>query len=195
MVWYCTVGIAVFVDRAGNFFRPPGAEAIAAGLKVGTVLDGEIVFNLHFRKQLFLVFDVLCNEGQPCAHLPFGERTALIASSIMTKCGHIDYKAAERPLWIIRKKFYPKKDLKQLLRFMVRVIEGGGSCLVVVPGQLSLCTQSHILISYSYTYTHTHRCPTRAAASTRSPSGDITSQTDSSSSPMHLTCSVPMWTW
>jgi hypothetical protein len=117
----CTVGVAaMFVDRAGNQFRPPGADAIAVGLKAGTVLDGEIVFNLHFQKSVFLVFDVLCNEGQPCAHLPFEERTALITGPVMARVGRINYQAPEGPLWIIRKKFWPKKDLKNLLKLMVR---------------------------------------------------------------------------
>lgn len=117
----CTVGVAaMFVDRAGNQFRPPGADAIAVGLKAGTVLDGEIVFNLHFQKSVFLVFDVLCNEGQPCAHLPFEERTALITGPVMARVGRINYQAPEGPLWIIRKKFWPKKDLKSLLKLMVR---------------------------------------------------------------------------
>jgi ATP-dependent DNA ligase len=110
----------MFVDRAGNQFRPPGADAIAVGLKAGTVLDGEIVFNLHFQKSVFLVFDVLCNEGQPCAHLPFEERTALITGPVMARVGRINYQAPEGPLWIIRKKFWPKKDLKNLLKLMVR---------------------------------------------------------------------------
>jgi hypothetical protein len=112
-------GIAIFVDRSGTFFRPPGAEAIAAGLKIGTVLDGEIVFNLHLKKHIFLVFDILCNEGQPCGQLPFEVRMNLIATSIMAKCGHINYKSPEQPLWIIRKKFWPKRELKNLLKLMV----------------------------------------------------------------------------
>lgn len=107
------------MDRAGNCFRPPGAEAIAAGLKPGTVLDGEIVFNLHFKKHLFLVFDVLCNEGRPCAQDAFEVRNNLISTVIKQKCESIEYTAAERPLWIIRKKFWRKTELKQLLKLMV----------------------------------------------------------------------------
>jgi len=110
---------AVFVDRAGNHFRPPGADAIAKGLKAGTVLDGEIVFNLRYERNIFLVFDILCNEGQPCAQLPFEERSALIAGPVMARVGGIDYKSPEEPLWIIRKKFWPKKELKTLMKLMV----------------------------------------------------------------------------
>lgn len=117
---------AVFVDRAGSLFRPPGAEAIAAGLKTGTVLDGEIVFNLHYRFSVFLVFDILSNEGESCAHLPFASRMEMIRGAIMSKCGKIDYSShssaqTERPMWIIRKKFWPKKDIKQLISHLVSV--------------------------------------------------------------------------
>lgn len=110
---------AVFVDRAGNLFHPPGADAIAKGLKAGTVLDGEIVFNMRYERSIFLVFDILCNEGQPCAQLPFERRSALIAGPVMARVGTIDYKSPEEPLWIIRKKFWPKKELKTLLKLMV----------------------------------------------------------------------------
>ena len=111
--------IAIFVDRAGNYFRPPGAELIGSGLKAGTVLDGEIVFNLKHKRHVFLVFDIICNEYKPCAQLSFSARTGIIKDNIMKKCGDINYSSQESPLWIIRKKFWPKKDLKELLAFMV----------------------------------------------------------------------------
>lgn len=110
----------IFVDRAGNFFSPPGAEVIATGLKVGTVLDGEIVFNLKYEKNIFLVFDVLSDEGRPCGQLPFKDRTHLIATTLMARVGKIDYKSPLKPLWIIRKKFWPKEELRSLLSLMVR---------------------------------------------------------------------------
>jgi hypothetical protein len=116
-------GTAVFVDRAGNYFRPSGAEAIARALRPGTVLDGEIVFNLHYRKHVFLVFDVLANEGEACSQLPFESRLSLISSFIFKKLGGIDFSlnkaTGESPLWIIRKVFRRKHELKDLMKLMV----------------------------------------------------------------------------
>lgn len=113
----------MLVDRAGNLFRPRGAEALAAGLRAGTVLDGEIVFNLHYQRQIFLVFDLLADEGRPCAQLPFEERYRLIETFVMARVSTVrpSQDASDRPMSIIRKKFWSKKDLKELLKKMVRL--------------------------------------------------------------------------
>jgi hypothetical protein len=86
------------------------------------VLDGEIVFNIKCKRNIFLVFDVLCNDGQPCAQLPFESRLSLISGSgnVMAKCARIRYKPGdEEPIWIIRKIFRPKNDLKELLKHLM----------------------------------------------------------------------------
>jgi len=53
-----------------------GRDVGGLGLAPGTVLDGEVVFNLHLRKHVFMVFDCLAVGGECVMGLPWSERVA-----------------------------------------------------------------------------------------------------------------------
>ena len=52
-------------------------------MKIGTVLDGELVHNRSLNESVFLVFDVLTVDGIAQIHKPFRERLEVIRSEIM----------------------------------------------------------------------------------------------------------------
>jgi hypothetical protein len=111
--------LAVLVDRSMVMFRMPGANVIGRCLGVGTVLDGELVWNLSFKKHVFLVFDVLAVDGRSKCAMPFRERIALVRSEIMRRCAaYLDsapVPGAEEPTYLIRKDFLPKSEIRSLL--------------------------------------------------------------------------------
>jgi len=48
---------------------------VAASVKPGAVLDGEVVVHRKLRRLIFIVFDVLANlANKPILHLPFEQR-------------------------------------------------------------------------------------------------------------------------
>ena len=66
--------IAVLIDRARNIFKIPGCEIIGKALEIGTVLDGELVFNFTTKSNIFLTFDILALKAEPMVSLNFKSR-------------------------------------------------------------------------------------------------------------------------
>ena len=50
-----------------HFPFPVLQATLAQPLPLGTVLDGEVVYNLHFRRRVFMVFDILAVGRAPGA--------------------------------------------------------------------------------------------------------------------------------
>jgi len=117
--------VAVLMDRKGAIFKIPGSAAVGEALGIGTVLDGELVHNRTYKKQVFLMFDVLAIGAAPKLHLLFSERIDLIAGEVNTLCrkyleapkesvgGHV-----EDPLWLIRKIFRKKTEIGEIVNFL-----------------------------------------------------------------------------
>lgn len=112
---------AVLFDRAKNIFRFRGSCEVGSALGQGTVLDGELVFNLKFKTHAFLVFDVLLWQGLSQLQKPFLDRLNLIKDVILAnysknieKLLHRSSSAA-RPINLIRKTFVRKEEGIQTL--------------------------------------------------------------------------------
>ncbi|KAJ1437678.1 mRNA capping enzyme, catalytic domain-containing protein [Ochromonadaceae sp. CCMP2298] len=112
--------MAVFVDRSKAVFKFRGSDVLGQALGLGTVLDGELVFNRSYRENVFLVFDVLLWEHEPRLEDLFSARLELIRTRIMP---HFD-RAMQlvgagslpmKPLRLVRKAFVGKRDLRVLL--------------------------------------------------------------------------------
>jgi len=118
--------VAVLMDRKGAVFKIPGSAAVGEALGVGTVLDGELVHNRTYKKQVFLMFDVLAIKASPKLHLTFSERIDLIAGEVNTLCRkYLEAPkeaavggAAESPLWLIRKIFRKKTEIGEIVNFL-----------------------------------------------------------------------------
>ncbi len=111
--------VAVVVDRKGSIFSIPGSAAIGQALGVGTVLDGELVYNRTYKKQVFLMFDVLAIGDQPKLQLPFSKRISLIAEEVNNLCRkYLELKPVEGQedaLWLIRKVFRKKTEIHDIV--------------------------------------------------------------------------------
>ncbi len=121
--------VAVLVNRGRDnikLFRVPGGHNIGQALKVGTVLDGELVFNRSFGRTVYLVFDVLSIDEKNCVDLPFHQRLKLINEEVMTRCTQtFKYYSqemkekggmkVERPLELIRKVYENANHITQLM--------------------------------------------------------------------------------
>lgn len=117
--------VAVLMDRANQMVLMNGAFTVGAALGVGTVLDGEIVHNLSFKKTVFLVFDVLSIDNNFVYQRPFRDRLELIRSDVMSRCKNYierhwqDAEGPDTPTMLIRKDFVPKTDLASLVGKLV----------------------------------------------------------------------------
>jgi hypothetical protein len=113
--------VAVLMDRANQMVLLNGAFVVGAALRVGTVLDGELVHNLSFKKTVFLVFDVLALDNAFVYQRPFRERLELIRSDVMSRCKSYierhwkDAEGPDTPTMLIRKDFVPKADIGSLV--------------------------------------------------------------------------------
>lgn len=132
-------GIAILVDRSRTIFKFRGCEAVGKALGVGTILDGELVFNRSLRENVFLVFDTLLYRRRPLVELMFGERLDIIRSEILTSYARSlpavlaqeSASSAQRslpslpgnPLTLVRKVFVPRREFGVLLSKM-RTEEG-----------------------------------------------------------------------
>ena len=127
--------VAVLMDQSRTLVKMRGGHEIGRALRVGTVLDGELVFNRSFKETVFLVFDVLMIDEVPELHHPFSVRVGKIEKDIMPRCAQYLSRsaeasgsseasssaaaaAAEKPTKIIRKVFYLKRDLGVLISKM-----------------------------------------------------------------------------
>ncbi len=121
--------VAVLLDRKGTVFRVPGSAVIGQALGLGTVLDGELVFNRTYKKMVFLMFDVLAIGSAPKLQLSFSERIEIIAEEVNALCRrYLEAPAAaaapeEQPLWLIRKVFRKKSEIGEIVN-KLRTEEG-----------------------------------------------------------------------
>lgn len=113
---------AIIMDRALSTTKLAGGEAIGAALKVGTILDGELVYNLTMKTKVFMVFDVLALDGEPYIEKPFRERLKCINttlavrfSSIPTASAHSNSASPTAPTMLVAKAFVEKKQLTSLI--------------------------------------------------------------------------------
>lgn len=120
---------AVLVNRKQDICFPHGAAAIGAALGLGTILDGELVYNISLRRSVYVVFDVLsCAIGMdthapgrpsqapkvfPCCQLPFSERLRILSHKIMPRYESTSRPPAHTPL--IWKIFWSKEQFTDLL--------------------------------------------------------------------------------
>ena len=127
-------GIAVLVDRSRTIFKFRGCETVGKALGVGTILDGELVFNRSLKENVFLVFDTLLFRRQPLVELLFGERLEKIRSEILsTYSRNLPAVLAQesalnaqkglaslpvKPLALVRKVFVPRREFGVLLSKM-----------------------------------------------------------------------------
>lgn len=111
--------VAVLMDRSPKLYLPVGAADIGSALGIGTVVDGEIVVNLHTKQSVFLIFDVLSLDGSPCSQLPFEQRLdslqGPLSSRIASLTARQQQQPDQQPLRLVEKRFVPKSELRSLL--------------------------------------------------------------------------------
>eukprot|EP01039_Chlorochromonas_danica_P002294 gene2294-2513_t len=109
--------LAVMFDRARTAFTFPGSELLPRAIGEGTLLDGELVYNLQRKKSVFMVFDVLMYKGQSYVDHPFAERLAVITQSIIPNYNSfIQQHASEKDsIQLLSKKFVKKAEINVLL--------------------------------------------------------------------------------
>ena len=107
--------IAVLFDRAKNVFKLPGSDIIGAALGLGTVLDGELVYNFSTKSNVFLTFDILALKGVPKVSLNFRNRLEVLKKLMVA------YKSRLPPVNdiiitpIVEKLFVEKRHISNLL--------------------------------------------------------------------------------
>lgn len=112
------VPIAVAVNRSNEIFELKGSHLLGFHLRKGTVLDGELVFNLHHRFHMFLAFDVLAVDGTQRANLIFEKRLELLEGIVKSRIeGYLKANGSAGGSGIIvnRKKYSRKCDISILL--------------------------------------------------------------------------------
>lgn len=109
--------VALLMDRGKALFKINGCAAIGAALKPGMVLDGELVLHRTLQQTIFLIFDVLAIDGNPCVHLPFSQRNRLIDEVVMPRYlqAFPTSSAALGTTPLVRKRFVDKTRLPDLL--------------------------------------------------------------------------------
>lgn len=103
--------IACVMDRARTVERLEGSERIGATLREGTILDGELVFNLSHGRHIFLVFDILCHGEKKLWEKPFTERLKILRSEIIPEVNKIPFDSCTP---IIMKTFHDKRKIADL---------------------------------------------------------------------------------
>ena len=122
--------IAVFLDRSKNIFSFRGSSAVGAALGMGTVLDGELVFNLKYKEHAFLVFDALLWKEHTQLEKSFKQRLDLVQeilqqySTNLTRMPGIS-SAPVRPVNLVRKIFVHKSDGLRILLDKIRLQVSG----------------------------------------------------------------------
>lgn len=114
---------AIFMDRSKTFFTLPCSKVLGKLLKSGTILDGEIVFNLTQKKSVFLVFDILSWNNVSLINHKFATRIDFVNKTVVPYYNnhlklHINDETntdTSEVLLIIKKRFLFKQDIGQLL--------------------------------------------------------------------------------
>ena len=112
--------VAVLMTREGDLRIFPGCRLTGISLGLGTILDGELVYNRTLKRQVFLIFDVLSDGDRICLHRPFRERLHLMNKSVMDRLARenwsihdTDFKSL--PILLVRKYFFEKESIFELL--------------------------------------------------------------------------------
>lgn len=100
---------AVLVDRKMAFCSFAGAEIVAKALGVGTILDGEVVFDRTRREFEFLAFDCIADQGRWVAGLFLKERLRTLKEQVLPKLAE-----SQGHLRLTCKSFVPSDNIEQL---------------------------------------------------------------------------------
>mmetsp|Transcript_13537 Transcript_13537/g.20314 ORF Transcript_13537/g.20314 Transcript_13537/m.20314 type:complete len:704 (+) Transcript_13537:1725-3836(+) len=111
---------AVLLDRAKAVFKFKGSAEVGQSLGYGTVLDGELVFNLKFKEFAFLVFDTLLWAKESQLSKPFKDRLELIRNVVLRQYANnigrfMAIPGKAKPINLIRKTFVHKEEGLHLL--------------------------------------------------------------------------------
>jgi hypothetical protein len=121
--------VGLLVDRSmrvssvrGSSSSGGDGDGCFGGLPAGTVLDGEVVFNLTLQRHVFMVFDVLslgyaapAGGGSGClVHLPWRQRVSQLPLAALAAT-----QTASHPLPLGAKTFWPASKVDQLFKHMV----------------------------------------------------------------------------
>jgi mRNA guanylyltransferase len=108
---------AFLINRSCEVFTMLGGTVTGAMLGEETVLDGELVFNLTYKRQVFIVFDALRIDGESLVQQRFASRYEAIHTRINPRlirlCSETDNKL-ENFTYIARKIFVKSNDVSWL---------------------------------------------------------------------------------
>jgi mRNA guanylyltransferase len=102
--------VVLLVDREGTAFSMPGLQRLAEVIRVGTVIDGEVVLHRSKNKLVFIAFDLLGIGGNSVMHEPFVKRLQVLQQIV----GFYDSKRAQFGMGVIdmfMKKWTKKSDI------------------------------------------------------------------------------------
>ena len=75
--------VALLFDRKFKAWTMDGMEDLGMALGVGTCLDGEVVRNRSWKRDIFMVFDCMSVEHASCAALPFSKRLHKLQTEVL----------------------------------------------------------------------------------------------------------------
>jgi ATP-dependent DNA ligase len=64
----------ILIDRKMRIFTMPGMEQLGAALGKGTLIDGEVVRNRSWKRDIFMCFDLLHDGSKSWVHHKFPKR-------------------------------------------------------------------------------------------------------------------------
>lgn len=113
--------VACVIDRARTVERLEGSDVLGAALQLGTILDGELVFNLSHGRHVFLVFDVLCYGGRKLYEKPFSERLQVLRNDVIPTVNKLAVNSTCTP--IVLKIFHDKRKIAELMS-RIKLVNG-----------------------------------------------------------------------
>jgi len=115
--------VAVLLDRKFKAWTMEGMEEIGAALGVGTVLDGEIVRNRSWKRDIFMTFDALSCGDRSVVRDELKKRLAYLQDFISSK--YLKYLASKgeqgvharmKVMPIVMKHWYPAHHITEVTR-------------------------------------------------------------------------------
>ncbi|KAJ1481962.1 hypothetical protein T484DRAFT_2691649 [Baffinella frigidus] len=111
------------MDRRFKAWTMPGMEDLGSALGVGTVIDGEVVRNRSWERDVFMCFDLLSVERESVVRVPLQQRLKRLQQDILGQ-RYLKYLTAHdetvdmrmKTLPLIMKHFYPTKQVGEVLR-------------------------------------------------------------------------------
>lgn len=108
--------VAVLFSRGKITHLIRGSSELGDALKLNTILDGELVYDMKDKKTIFLVFDILAIDGRSVVKHLFSERNRILKDEISRRCLNIiQVSGGVEVTKILLKNFVPKKSLKTLI--------------------------------------------------------------------------------